>query len=347
MKIKLILIVAFAFSLMACENQENEFDDFGSTSVYFPYQTPVRTLILGEYDLGFNGNDNNGRFEIGVTMSGVYENTTNRKVYFELAPELINSTAIGVDSVNIQVLPSSYYTIEQESPVTIPVGSVKGHIPVQLNDAFFEDPLSFAEFGEVHYVLPLRITEIEGIDSLLTGVPIVDNAIKIKDEDWKPKPKDYTLFGIKFMNKFQGIYLRRGVDEMTNSSGETVSSVYHGEYVVKDELVTLTTSGRHNIELSNLVRRSGLSSPGSASMELAFNENGYCTISSFEDDMYNISGSGTFVEDGDEWGGEKRDVIYLDYSYTDTANAEIHAVKDTLVIRNRNVKFEEFSVELK
>ena len=351
MKLKnLIILAAVTLSLMACENQTNEFDDFGSTSVYFPYQTPIRTLILGEYDLGYNENDNNGRFEIGVVMSGVYENTTERKVYFELAPELINpASLVDIDSVNVKVLPSSYYTIEQESPVTIPSGSTKGRIPVQLEDAFFNDPQSFAEFGEVHYVIPLKITDFEQLDSLLTGVPSEDvvNPIKIKSDDWDTQPKDYTLFGIKFMNKYQGIYLRRGEDKMTNASGETVSTVYQAEYVVQDELVPLNTSGRYKVELSNIIRRGGLSSPGSVNIELTFNENGDCTISSFGDDIYNVSGSGKFETDGDEWGGEKRDVIYLDYSYTDAANDETHVVKDTLVIRDRNVKFEEFNIELK
>ena len=50
------------------------------------------------------------------------------------------------------------------------------------------------------------------LDSLLTGVPLVDNPIKIRDEDWDPLPKDYTLFGVKFINKYDGIYLRRGED---------------------------------------------------------------------------------------------------------------------------------------
>lgn len=54
----------------------------------------------------------------------------------------------------------------------------------------------------------------------------------------------------------------------------------------------------------------------------------------------------TFMEEADEWGGKARDVLYLDYSYTDAANNEVHAVKDTLVIRDRAVVFEEFSIEL-
>ncbi len=340
MKTKLLILLAFALSFAACENQDKDFDDFGRTAVYFPYQTPARSLILGKYDLGFNDNDNKLRFEIGVTMSGVYTNDSERKVHYRLAPELLDGVT------NVQALPSAYYTIEGESPVSIPAGSTKGRIPVQLTDAFLDDTLSFAKLKETHYVIPLLITEIENLDTLLTGTPFVDNPSRVNADDWDVQPKDYTLFGIKFMNKYQGIYLRRGVDEMTNAAGEKVSSVYRNQYVEKDELVTVTTTGRNNVELSNIVRRGGESSPGNVNIELAFNEDGTCAISSFGDDAYNVSGSGKFVENGDMWGGEKHDVIYLDYNYTDAANSETHAVKDTLVIRDRNVVFEEFAIEL-
>ncbi|APY11591.1 hypothetical protein BWZ22_10215 [Seonamhaeicola sp. S2-3] len=386
MKIKYVIICAIALVLMACENQENEFDDFGSTSVYFPFQTPVRTLIQGKYDLGFNENDNNGRFEIGVTMTGVYENNKDRKVYFELEPELIDPVELGVDSVNVKVLPSSYYTIEQESPVTIPAGSIKGRIPVQLTDAFFEDPLSFAEYGEVHYVIPLRITDYEELDSLLTGVPAegVTNPIKIKTEDWQIQPKDYTLFGIKYMNKYQGIYLRRGEDEAVGSNESVTvyengdptetttedidgSTVYRSEFVVDDELLPLSTAGRNKVTATINVRRPGSATNNTLSLLLTFNDNEEITVSNADpSSTVTVTGSGKFVEDGDEWGGESRDVIYLDYQYheqevevtekrffgslvsTTTSTIDLlHTVKDTLVIRDRDVKFEEFAVELK
>ena len=87
-------------------------------------------------------------------------------------------------------------------------------------------------------------------------------------------------------------------------------------------------------------------SPVDVNLELAFNNNGDCTISSFGEDAYEVEGSGKFVKDGDEWGGEKRDVIYLSYTYKDSVNDEDHAVKDILVIRDRDVKFEEFTVAL-
>ncbi|WP_298878589.1 DUF5627 domain-containing protein [uncultured Polaribacter sp.] len=382
MKIKQIIIFVFAITLMSCENQENSFPDFGSTSVYFPFQTPIRTLIQGKYDLGNNDNDNLGRFEIGVIMSGVYENTKDRKVGFELAPELIDAAALGVDTVNVKVLPSSYYTIEQTSPVTIPAGSTKGRIPVQLNDAFFDDPLSFAEFGETHYVIPLKITDYSGLDSLLTGVSVVDNPIRIRDEDWSSLPKDYTLFGIKFINKYEGIYLRRGEDKVVGTSQTVVtktstgdivesgdieningSTVYRAANVVQDDPTKVTTSGKNKGIYTNNVNRPGIVSSTVLSLQLVFNDNEEITITNSDvNSPFIVTGTGRFLEDGDEWGGENRDVIYLEYEYQDkevnvstrrfgsetvTSTLDlIHTVKDTLVIRNRDVKFEEFIIDL-
>jgi len=335
---KLLIVMAMVLSIVACENQEKEFDDFGITSVYFPFQTPARTLILGNYELGNNENDNNHRFEIGVTMAGVYFNKIDRKVHYKVAPELLT----GVN--NVKVLPENYYIIETESPVIIPVGSIKGRIQVQLTEQFFNDPLSFAELKKVNYVIPLLITGIEKLDTLLVGIPKVSNPVKANAADWEITPKDYTLFGIKFINKYHAMYLRRGVDKMTDPANETVNSVYHKQFVERDELVMLTTTGKNSIKYSNMVRRGSKASPGNVNIEIVFGDDGNCIIRGFAGDAYNVSGLGKFVENGDNWGGKKRDVIYLDYSYTDAANKETHAVKDTLVVRDRNVVFEEFSL---
>ena len=65
--------------------------------------------------------------------------------------------------------------------------------------------------------------------------------------------------------------------------------------------------------------------------------------------------------DGDQWGGEERNVLYLEYQYRDLDTIQnlvfgqvvseiyvdlLHTVKDTLVVRNRDVRFEEFTIEL-
>lgn len=339
MRTKLIILFAVVLAFMACENQDTDFEDYGTTAVYFPFQTPARTLVLGKYDLGLNENDNNHRFEIGVTIAGVYSNKTDRTVHFQLDNSLLSEVS------NVKTLPPSYYTIETSSPVTIPAGELKGRIQVQLTDAFFNDTLAFAAVNQVNYAIPLVITQIENVDTVLSGLPLVSNPSRVKAEDWEVQPKDYTVFGIKFMNKYQAMYLRRGVDEMTNSTGETVSSVYRNQYVERDELVMVTTTGKNSVELSNLIRRGSQSSPGDVNIELLFSEDGNCTIGSFDGDAYNVSGTGQFVEDAGSWGGKEHDAIFLDYSYTDAANNESHRVKDTLVVRDRNVVFEEFTFE--
>ena len=387
MKTKILILFALAIGLVSCENQDNEFDDFGSTSVYFPFQNPVRTLIQGDYDLGFNENDNNGRFVVGVTMSGVYSNETDRKVHFVVDPAIIDPAELGVTDVNVKVLPEAYYTIEQTSPVTIPSGSTKGRIPVKLSDAFFDDPLAFfTDKDSVNYVLPLKITSIEGLDVSLTGVPAegITDPKRVVATDWEVAPKDYTLYGIKFKNKYDGIYLRRGADKIvgtseivkeytsgapTETTTENIddSTIYSEENVVDDEVTPVLTAGRSEATSSSFIRRAaGLPNGADITLLLTVDANEDIVVSNADQSSpLVITGTGKFVENGDAWGGEARHVMYLEYGYQDqtveveeqlflgsvisttttTVNLQ-HTVNDTLVIRDRDVKFEQFELTL-
>ncbi|WP_162497590.1 DUF5627 domain-containing protein [Aureibaculum marinum] len=340
MKTRNIILLISAVIAMSCSNSEPEFDDYDVIAAYFPYQTPARTLILGKYDQGFNDNDNAHNFEITALMTGVRENGKERSIYFEVDNSLLNNVK------NVKALPAEYYTMERISPVIIPSGDTKARIKVQLHDAFFQDTLSFGAVNTTNYVIPLRMTKAENIDSLLTGVSIVDNPDRVNPEDWEVLPKDYTLFGIKYMNKYHGNYLRRGEDLITEPSNR-IGRVYHEEYVEDDEVVFVETTGFNKVKLENLIGRGEQTSPGNVVLELTFNDDGTCTISSFKGDQYNITGSGKFVEEGDEWGGKPRDVIYLNYTYEDIDNTETHVVNDTLVVRDRTAVFEEFEVEFK
>ncbi|WP_209402361.1 DUF5627 domain-containing protein [Pseudozobellia sp. WGM2] len=326
--------------LASCSNSETEFDDFEIQTVYFPYQTPARTLILGNYDQGINESDNAYRFEITALMTGVYSNDNERKVHFEVDNDLLTNVA------NVQPLPAEYYTFESISPVSISPGDTKARIQVQLYEEFFNDSLSFGEENTTNYVIPLRITQADNIDSIhsgrsFEGIPDLDRA---NAAHWDILPKDYTLFGIKYMNRFHGNYLRRGTDMITSGT-PILGREYNAEFTIDDEIAFVETSGFNKVHLQNIIGRGENSSPGNVDMELSFTDD-TCTISSYKDDPYDISGTGQFVEGGDTWGGKPRDVIYLDYTYTDADNSETHAVKDTLVIRDRTAVFEEFEIEL-
>ncbi len=335
-----IALLIILFVAISCSNSEPDFSDYDFTAAYFPYQTPARTLILGKYDQGINENDNNHTFYITALMTGIRTNEQQRNIYFEVDNSLLENVT------NVQALPAEYYTMERISPVAITPGDTKASIKVQLRDEFFTDPLSFGLVNTTNYVIPLRMTKADNIDSLLTGVKSVANPDRVNPADWDVNPKDYTLFGIKFMNKFHGKYLRRGQDLITDPTN-IVGRTYRAEYVVQDEVVFIETTGKNKVKLQNLIGRGDESSPGNVVMELTFNDDGTCTISSFQGDQNNITGSGQYLEDADTWGGKSRDVIYLDYTYVDAANTETHVVKDTLVIRDRTAIFEEFQLEYK
>lgn len=332
--------IMMLFLASSCENQPIEFDDFETKACYFPYQSPARTIILGKYDEGFNDNDNKGQFQIGVKMTGVYENDVNRKVYFEL------DTAIMSNVANIKYLPATHYSIITTSPVIIPKGHTEGRITVQLTDAFFNDPKSVSTFfvysvvPVCNYAIPLKITKTEGLDSILVGKPAVENPNRTVAADWAIRPRDYTLYAIKYINKYHGNYLRRGADKVLNSVTNAVigTTVYRTKYVEQNDVVKATTFDLNTILVPGVIRRVNITGGTELPLKFQFATDGTCKI--FNNTTSAEIGTGTFKDNGDKWGGKSRDVIYLDYSYIDALNNEKHEVKDTLVIRDRAVGFE-------
>ena len=75
---------------------------------------------------------------------------------------------------------------------------------------------------------------------------------------------------------------------------------------------------------------------------LNFNSSGDILISApASATTYTVSGSGKFVKKGDMWGNEKRDVMHLKYQVD--FGTTTHNFTDTLVMRDRGVKFETFT----
>src|SRR5690606_15183349 len=87
---KLLLCLVFAnLAFASCKNNEWSFDDFEYTTVYFAYQSPVRTITLGE-DIYDNSMDNQHKCQIMATMGGVYTNTQDVTIDFEVNNGLVN-----------------------------------------------------------------------------------------------------------------------------------------------------------------------------------------------------------------------------------------------------------------
>jgi hypothetical protein len=74
---------------------------------------------------------------------------------------------------------------------------------------------------------------------------------------------------------------------------------------------------------------------------LNFDNTGKCTVSGPASASYTVTGNGAFVQKGDMWGNQKRDVLHLKYQVN--FGTTTHNLTDTLVLRDRGVKFETFS----
>ena len=112
---KVFLMSFILLSILTACNKDWEFPDYKYSTVYFPYQSPVRTLVLGE-DVFDNTMDNQHKFMIMATLGGVYENkkdvTIDMSVDNLLAQNLKFGSASGSDVV---ALPSNYYSIPKKN----------------------------------------------------------------------------------------------------------------------------------------------------------------------------------------------------------------------------------------
>jgi hypothetical protein len=341
-KIKIAFPILLLLAVFSCKNQDWDFPDFRFSGTYFPYQTPIRTLVLGDYDQVDNTKDNNLQFSIGVAIGGLYDNTRDIKVGYVLN-EALTQKLYSSAGDTLMPLPQAYYTLSPTGTMVIPKGSMQGYIDVQLKDAFLNDPRAFKN----RYVIPLKLASTE-TDSILSGRTLNPSPDLRVATDWIVVPKNYTLFGIKFINPYHGKFLYRGKDVITNAAATKVDEVvYRQQFIEKNVVVALTTVGRTQVELTAAVRRTA-GSQGNFKARLTFDAQGAnCVISTAPGSAYPVAGTGKFIKEGDEWGGKKRNTIILDYKITDSTNGEFHQVNDTLVMRDRAVVLEVFQPVIK
>ena len=338
--------------LASCKNQDIEFPDYQYTTGYFPYQYPVRTLLLGNDILYDNSNDNAHIFVVSATMGGVYKNTKDRTLLFRADRSLCDNIVFKSSGQPVKVLPDNYYTLSSDDRIVIRSGDVNGGVEVHLTDAFFNDPEAIG----LTYVLPLRLVSTNDLDSILRGSSALSDPDPRVSGDWSILPRDFTLTGIKFRNAYDGTFLHRG---RTVASGAVESTVsYRRPYVENDDQRVVSTAGKSRVSLTVPVRITGMA--GTVDLQLLFPDGtgtADCSITGtaeFTDANGNeytaaVTGNGRFVNGGEqgnseEWGDKKRDALFLNYQFTDAAGSITSSSTDTLVLRDRSRSFETFEI---
>jgi len=227
-------------------------------------------------------------------------------------------------------------------------------VEVQFTDEFFNDEKAIAST----YVIPLRMTKATGIDSILVGKPREGlTPARTNEEDWEILAKDYVLYCVRYMNPWQGKYIRRGVDNVTEKGNTTTivrkdfslvnsDQEHYKENPVNqyDEVCAIHTKNMTQAIFPVSFKTSGASI--TCNLILTFNGN-QCTISS-DDENVTATGTGEFIEEGTEkaeykdyqWGSMngqpvKRDILRLAYDVNFTKNNVQVSTTDTMVVQTR------------
>lgn len=341
-KFTAILAAMALVGLNSCKNAENDFPDFqDGITVYFANQYPVRTLVMGD-DTYDTSDDNAHKCQIYATMGGAYK---GRNITVKVAADNTLADNLTFDGTTpVKAMPASYYTLASN---TIDYkGSHMGSVEVQFTNDFFNDPDAVGST----YVIPLVMTEQKGADRILSGTAVEEGTVPARTNTsaWAVQPKDFVLYCVKYINKYDAEYATRGIDRVTEN-GATTTVVRHAGDVEKDELRMVHTRNLNTaIYPVSTVVTDGSGNPTTLTCDLvlSFDGNDQCTITSGTAG-YTASGTGKFVRNGDKnsWGNKDRNALFLDY--TVDYGVRSVATLDTLAVKSRNVSAEFFTPQYK
>jgi hypothetical protein len=360
---KIILSSILAvFLISGCTNDPNNFPNYTTQAVYFPYQYPVRTLVLGESTVD-NSIDRQHAFNIGAAIGGMYTNDKDWNLTFGLAPEYLNYlTAYQVTDPNgtlttVKMMPTNYYNLvtTSDSTIVIPKGSFSGLLRVNLTDAFFNDSNSYKTL----YVLPIKIKSAS--TTILSGVPTVSLQQNpypnpVLSTDWKTgfAPMNFTMFAVKYINPWNGTFFYRGK--------QYKNGVLDNTYRNLDQELNATASVATAGYSKCLLKRMGTFVTATNISKLTFsaetNGIGDITISSANGSLLGVTGTGKYYksstdfakEDINAWllnpvTGKKTPhlTMTLDYTVTGISAGNTYHFTDTLVMRDNAMVFQTFA----
>lgn len=312
-------LLALMASFTACENGDQTFDDYeGGTTAYFAYQSPVRTIVLGddEYDTTL---DKAHKLKILATFGGSY-NGRNATVNVAVDNSLCDNLTFA-DGTPVKAMPKEYYQLSTTAFNFN--GGMQGGTEVQLTDDFFKDP----DAVKNTYVIPLVMQNQTGFDRIATGtLKEGKTGSRTNASIWETAPRDYVMYCVKYQNKYSGWWL-------TNHNTST-------ENIEKASQVQITTrtlnSSVYTVEFqegSKILK---------ADLLLTFDDKENCTITSLTDGV-TATGSGSWADNGiHSWNNKDRDLMELNAEITFAGGVKKN-LNEKLVWWRSGVSKEEFS----
>jgi hypothetical protein len=322
---KLLAFIILSIAMVSCYN--NYITDFTYDTIYFPNIIDVRTFVVGE----------GMKFDVGVALGGVHDNTRDRNVSFTLNSALISPTTLSAMQTSsnswIRVptaspllgvlppyvptlfqLPANYYTISNSSTMVIKQGTWAGVVTVKADTTNFLNDSLKTMYGT--YALPFQITAA--------------------DADTVLKSKNSNVVGVKFENMLFGNYWHGGAALINRPAKADTTIVYR--WAVNDvaaKIWTLTTVGPCTLYAN------GYYSQTSARNELKLVLKGATIFVSAGAAGVLPNTSPTFTVTADGASSYNAPLllqnrkIFLKYKYTDATSGYTYHCTDTLYFRNR------------
>ncbi|REA63295.1 hypothetical protein DSL64_06680 [Dyadobacter luteus] len=285
---------------------EDYIKDFDYSSIYFMYQTNVRTFVVGE----------GMKIEVGAALGGVRENRQDRVVNFTMDNSLINANILaamkaGANYIKeaiapvdtLKLMPASYFTISDNSKMIIKQGNHMGAVTIKADSARFLQDLATIKPG---YAIPFQITTA--------------------DADSIHRAKAFTVVALKYENMLFGNYWHGGVTTVKDATGKVVNTIRYYTTIPSPEvkILNLKTVAPNALVTNKISDQAG-------SMKLTL-EGTKVTVSKAPGSAVEILPDGESVFNRSKLLQDRR--IVLRYKYAN-ADGTTSFAQDTLTFRNR------------
>lgn len=306
---KKIIVITLLLLIGISSCYEDYLQDFEYDSICFPYQTDIRTLVVGE----------GMQIKIGTNLGGVRTNERDRFVSFILddaliTPKILETMRGGLSYMTkalssvttLLPLPTAYYQLSNNSEMVIEKGQHTGFITLTADSALF---LADTATIQPNYAIGLYITEADA-----------DSIIELKR---------YTVIGLKYENMLFGNYWHGGVTTVKDAAGNTIQTIrYPTTIPIPESKIWTLTTVAPNALVSN-----GYSDQTTGNNELKLTLNGNdITISSAPGSQFTYEPDGSSTFNRAILLQERK--IMLNYKYINSEGNTCYA-QDTLTFRNR------------
>jgi hypothetical protein len=304
---KILIVLMLAATLGSC--YDDYITDFDYDGIYFPYQTDVRTFVVGE----------GMKIEVGAALGGVRENTRDRVVTFSIDNSLVTANVLAtmkggaqyikdaVAPVNTLLpIPADYYTLSDNSKMVIKAGQHMGSVVLKIDSAkFVADPKTLY----ANYAIPFNMLSADADTILAT--------------------KRTAVIGLHYENMLFGNYWHGGITTEKDAAGTVVKTTAYYTAINQPE----NKIWKLKTVAPNALVTNGYSDVTTAKEEMKLTLDGANIIVST-----NAGSTYAILPDGPSSFNRAKLLqnrkILLNYKYVNAAGNTCYA-QDTLTFRNR------------